>query len=107
LRLGPIRRLLLPVGDEILPLRAFVFTGTDDPEFVLKIQQRMAEDGTRRYLHYIAHCEPVDDESDDGFNVFVALDCNSDRQARQLASEYFSSILAFGRLRGQLGLKNI
>ena len=95
------------MGDEVLPLRAFVFASSDDPEFVRVVQERMANDGTRKYLHFIARCDPVDDESADGFNVFVALDCNSDAQARALANEYFSSILSFGRAQGVLGLKNM
>jgi hypothetical protein len=95
------------VTQEDLPLRAFVFASTDDPEFVLKVQEAMTLDGTRKYLHFIARCEPVDGESDDGFNVLVALDCNGDPHARALAREYFSSILSFGRVQGVLGLKNM
>jgi len=67
----------------------------------------MAQDGTRKYLHFIARCDPVDEESNDGFNIFVALDCNGDAHARALANEYFSSILSFGRVQGVLGLKNM
>jgi hypothetical protein len=90
--------------EEWLTNRVFVFTSTDDPDFSRNLQTKMVKDGTRRYLRFVAISD--DPDPDDGYNVFVALDCNSDAQARFLAKRYFQSTLAFGRVMGALGLKH-
>ena len=94
----------LLVKDELLANRAFVFGTTDDEAFDEHLEARMRDDGTRRYLHFIALSEAGEDGR---YKVFAALDCNSDEQARRLARRYFHSTLAFGRVMGALGLKHI
>jgi hypothetical protein len=90
--------------DESLTNRVFIFTSTDDVNFHRKLQDRMVKDGVRRYLRFVAISDSQD--AQDGINVFVALDCNSDAQARLLARRYFHSTLAFGRVMGTRGLKH-
>jgi hypothetical protein len=90
------------VAVDIRTVRAFVFSNSDDQDFDRTVQERMAEDGVRSYLHFVA----MSDTSPD-FNVFAVLDCNSKGQARRLARRYFGSVVAFGELQGRLGLKNV
>jgi hypothetical protein len=90
--------------DELLANRAFVFGTTDDEAFDEHVETRMREDGTHRYLHFIALSEAGDDGR---FKVFAVLDCNSDPQAKGLARRYFHSTLAYGRVMGAMGLKHI
>lgn len=79
-----------------------MFSSEDSDNFDREVQQAMAQDGTRRYLHFIA----MSDSSPD-FNVFAVLDCNSREQVRRLVRRYFHSVTAYGVLQGRLGLKNI
>ena len=94
----------LQSNDELLSNRVFVYGTTDDPAFDAHLDALMRDDGTRRYLHFVALSEA---DEDGNHKVFAALDCNSDHQARRLARRYFHSTLAFGRVMGALGLKHI
>jgi hypothetical protein len=87
--------------DAYPPVRAFVFTLNTDPT----LRSRL-EEGIGERLRWFADCDVVGTASD-GFNTFVALDCETDEEARDIARTYFHSDLALGRIRGVRGLKNI
>jgi hypothetical protein len=90
------------VAVDVRPVRAFVFSISDDPDFDMQVRERMTEDGVASYLHFVA----MSDTSED-FNVWAVLDCHSREQARRLARRYFGSVIAYGVLPGRLGLKNV
>jgi len=90
------------------PVRAFVLTHSDDPDYPATLQREMEEGGDGDRYKFATLCEPRGSgDSNEKINAFVALDCDGEDQAKALAAKYFHSTLVIGKIKGALGLKNI